>query len=111
MQPTQPRLDIKRQVLARKYARLTRRLSLIELTIVGVVLLVLVLGGFSIKLSYFLAFSQPWASALYFIILAVGLGVILMPLTYYQSFILPRRYGLSHQKLGAWLKDRAKAQP
>jgi STE24 endopeptidase len=109
MQPKQPRLDIKRQVLARKYARLMRRLSFIELAIVGIILLVLVFGGVSVKLSHYLAFSQPWASALYFIILAVGLGVILMPLTYYQSFILPRRYGLSHQKFSAWISDRAKA--
>jgi STE24 endopeptidase len=72
-------------------------------------LLVLVFGGVSVKLSYFLAFPQPWASALYFTILAVGLGIILMPLNYYQGFILPRRYGLSHQKFTAWLADRAKA--
>jgi len=56
-----------------------------------------------------LPFPQPWASALYFVILVVVLGIITMPLTYYQGFILPRRYGLSTQKLGAWLADRAKA--
>lgn len=109
MQPKQPRLNSKRQKLARKYAGLMRRLSLIESAIVGVILLVLVFGGVSVKLSRFLAFPQPWASVLYFIILAVVLGIILMPLTYYQGFILPRRYGLSHQKFGAWLADRAKA--
>jgi STE24 endopeptidase len=109
MQSTQPRLNSKRQKLARKFARLMRRLSLIELAIVGVILLVLVFGGLSVKLSYFLAFPQPWASALYFTILAVGLGIILMPLNYYQGFILPRRYDLSHQKLSAWLADRAKS--
>jgi len=32
-----------------------------------------------------------------------------MPFTYYQGFILPRRYGLSHQKFSPWLNDRAKA--
>jgi STE24 endopeptidase len=32
-----------------------------------------------------------------------------MPMTYYQGFILPRRYGLSHQKFSAWISDRAKA--
>ena len=105
----QPRLNSKRQKLAKKYARLTRRLSLIESAVVGVILLVLVFGGLSVKLSYFLSFPQPWASALYFIILAAGLGIIMMPLTYYQGFILPRRYGLSHQKFSAWLADRAKA--
>ena len=109
MQLAEPRLDIKRQELAKEYARITRRLYFIELATVGAVLLALVFGGFSVKLSYFLAFSQPWASASYFAILVVGLGIIMMPVTYYQGFILPRRYGLSNQSLGAWLADRAKA--
>ncbi len=109
MQLTEPHLDIKRQELAKKYARLMRWLSFVELAVVGALLLVLVFGGVSARMSYFLSFPQPWASALYFVILAVGLGIIIMPLTYYQGFILPRRYGLSNQKLGAWLTDRAKA--
>jgi len=109
MQFTEPHLDIKRQELAKKYARLMRWLSLVELAVVGAVLLVLVFGGVSARMSYVLSFPQPWASALYFVILAVGLGIIIIPLTYYQGFILPRRYGLSTQKLGAWLADRAKA--
>ncbi|MBM3141829.1 MAG: M48 family metallopeptidase [Chloroflexi bacterium] len=109
MQLAEPHLDIKRQELAKKYARLMRRLSFVELALVGALLLVLVFGGVSARMSYFLSFPQPWASALYFVILAVGLGIIIMPLTYYQGFILPRRYGLSNQKLGAWLTDRAKA--
>jgi len=109
MQLTEPCLDVKRQEMAKKCARLMRRLSFAELAVVSVLLLVLVFGGISVKLSHFLTFPQPWASALYFVILVVGLGIILMPLTYYQGFILPRRYGLSNQKLGAWLADRAKA--
>src|SRR4030042_2356705 len=109
MQSAEPRLDTKRQELAKEYARLMRRLSFAELAIVGILFVELIFGGTSVKLSYFLAFSQPWASALYFIILVTCLGVIMIPLTYYQGFILPRRYGLSSQKLGAWLADRAKA--
>ena len=109
MQLAEPHLDIKRQELAKKYARLMRRLSFVELALVGALLLVFVFGGVSARMSYFLSFPQPWASALYFVILAVGLGIIIMPLTYYHGFILPRRYGLSNQKLGAWLTDRAKA--
>jgi len=109
MQLTEPHLDIDRQELAKKYARLMRWLSLVELAIVGAVLLVLVFGGVSARMSFFLSFPQPWASALYFVILAFGLGIIMIPLTYYQGFILPRRYGLSTQRLGAWLADRAKA--
>jgi len=109
MQLSEPRLNTKRQELAKEYAGLMRRLSFVELAVVGTLLLALIFGGISVKLSYFLAFSQPWASALYFVILVVCLGVIMMPLTYYQGFILPRRYGLSSQKFGVWLSDRAKA--
>jgi len=109
MRLTEPHLDIKRQELAKRYARLMRRLSFVELAVVGTLLLVLVFGGVSARMGYFLSFPQPWASALYFVILVFGLGIIMMPLTYYQGFILPRRYGLSNQKLGAWLADRAKA--
>jgi STE24 endopeptidase len=109
MQLTEPHLDVKRQELAKKYARLMRRLSLVELAVVGAVLLVFAFSGISTRISYFLSFPQPWASALYFVILVVVLGIIMTPLTYYQGFILPRRYGLSTQKLGAWLADRAKA--
>ncbi|MBN2463406.1 MAG: M48 family metallopeptidase [Dehalococcoidia bacterium] len=109
MQLAEPRLDTKRQELAKEYARITRRLSFVELAIVGILFVGLILGGLSAKLSYFLAFPQPWASALYFIILVICLGVIMMPLTYYQGFILPHRYGLSSQNFGAWLADSAKA--
>jgi STE24 endopeptidase len=109
MQPKQPRLNSRRQKLARKYASITRRLSFIEMAVVGVILLVLVFGGLSVRLSQFLHLDQPWASALYFVLLGVSLGIITIPLTYYEGYILPHRYGLSHQKLPAWLTDRAKA--
>jgi STE24 endopeptidase len=109
MQLAEPHLDTKRQELAKRYSRLMRRLSFVELAVVGVLLLVLVFSGGSARIGYFLSFPQPWASALYFVILVAGLGIIMMPLTYYQGFILPRRYGLSNQKLSAWLADRAKA--
>jgi len=109
MQLSEPSLDIERQELAKQYARLMRRLSFVELVVVGALLLVLVFGGVSARLSHFLAFSQPWAAALYFVVLVVGLGIIMMPLNYYQGFILPRRYGLSNQQFGSWLADRAKA--
>ncbi len=86
-----------------------RRLTFAGWAVIGMVLLVLVFGGVSVALSHILTFTQPWASALYFIILAVGLGIILMPLSYYQGFLLPHRYGLSHETLKVWLADRAKA--
>jgi STE24 endopeptidase len=109
MQLAESCLDIERQEKAKEYAKLMKWLSLVELVVVGALLLVLVFGGISAKLSYFLIFPQPWASALYFVILVVGLGIITMPLTYYQGFVMPHRYGLSNQRIGAWLVDGAKA--
>ncbi len=102
-------LDIERQKKAKEYARIMRRLTFVEWSIVAVVLLVLVFGGVSVKLSQILLFPQPWASALYFVILVAGLGIITLPLSYYRGFVLTHRYGLSHEKLSAWLADRAKA--
>lgn len=102
-------LDPERQRLASKYTKLSRRLSLAELLIIGTLLPVLILSGVSVRLSQLLTIPQPWASALYFIILVMGLGIIMMPLSYYQSFILTCRYGLSNQKFSSWLADRAKA--
>jgi Zn-dependent protease with chaperone function len=109
MQSAQPRLNSRRQKLARQYGRQARRLSFIQSGIVAAIFLWLVFGGLSVKLSRILEFPQPWASSLYFIILMIGLGIILIPINYYQGFILPRRYGLSHQNFKDWLVDRAKA--
>jgi STE24 endopeptidase len=39
----------------------------------------------------------------------VGYSAILAPITFYQGFVLPSRYGLSHQSLKSWLSDLAKA--
>ena len=103
------RLSPRRQKLARQLSRQARRLSLTQSAITAVILLALIFGGLSVKLSRLLAVPQPWASALYFIILVVGMGIILMPFNYFQGFVLPHRYGLSHQKFRGWLVDRVKA--
>ncbi len=102
-------LDAKRQELAKRYAGLMRWLSAVEVAVVVALLLALVFSGISVKLSYLLAFPQPWSSALYFFVLVLGFGILMIPFTYYQGFALPRRYGMSNQKFGAWLSDRAKA--
>ena len=84
-------------------------MSLAEMIVVGVVLLLLVFGGISSRLSQFLELPQPWASAFYFLGLMVSLGIIMMPLTYYQSYVLPQRYDLSRQTFRDWLMDGLKA--
>jgi Zn-dependent protease with chaperone function len=42
------------------------------------------------------------------IVLASGHQLLTLPLTWLGSFELPRRYGLNHETLGQWLRDRIK---
>jgi STE24 endopeptidase len=109
MQFQEPSLNSERQQMAKAYERVSHRLSLAEMVVIGAVLLSLVFSGMSSRLSQFLAFPQPWASALYFLVLMVFLGFLMMPLTYYQGYVMPKRYGLSKQTLKDWLLDGLKA--
>jgi len=102
-------LDPVRQQKAREYNKLWQRVLFVELGVSAVLLLVLLFTGASAELAGILAFPLPWAAALYLLALALGYGVIMAPLEYYQSFVLPHRYGLSTQSLTGWLKDEAKS--
>lgn len=48
------------------------------------------------------------ALLLYYALLTLTLAVIQAPLTFYSGFWLEHAYGLSHQRLGAWLGDMSK---
>ena len=101
--------DPARQQKAREYSKLQRRGFFIELSIGGILLLVLLFTPASTTLASFLVFPFPWSATLYLLILAAGYGVITTPLGYYYNFVLPRRYGLSKQDLASWLWDKVKA--
>jgi STE24 endopeptidase len=101
--------DPARQQKAREYSKLQRRGFFIELSIGGILLLVLLFTPASTKLVSLLAFTFPWSATLYLLILATGYGVIMAPLGYYYNFALPHRCGLSKQDLASWLWDKVKA--
>ena len=101
--------DPARQQKAREYSKLQRRGFFIELSIGGILLLVLLFTPASTTLASFLVFPFPWSAALYLLILAAVYGVITAPLGHYYNFVLPRRYGLSKQDLASWLWDKVKA--
>ncbi|MBM3154731.1 MAG: M48 family metallopeptidase [Chloroflexi bacterium] len=109
MQFQESLLDSERQRLAREYDSISRRLSFAEMGVVGALLLALVFGGISAWVGHLLNFPQPWASALYFLGLVILCGVLTLPLTYYQGFVLSHRYGLSKQTVGDWVTDGLKA--
>ena len=100
--------DALRQEKAREYARLTRRLFFIDLALGAIFLLTVLLSGLSAGLRNLLDYPQSARVALYFVILMLSYGIITAPLGVYRGFILPHRYGLSHQSRRSWLADEAK---
>ncbi|MFQ5826193.1 MAG: M48 family metalloprotease, partial [Dehalococcoidia bacterium] len=104
----QPSPDRMRQEKAREYARKMRLLSFEELALGAIFLAVFALSGLSVWLRDLLKFPQPLAVALYFALMMAAYGIITSPLSYYQGFLMPHRYGLSRERLGDWLRDRAK---
>src|SRR5437660_1483405 len=116
-------IEVERQQQARKYARIRRRLSLLEMVIVAVGLVIVFSAGLDKWLrdqlqgfaqSFSLLNWQPLASwfplqlLLYFLIITLVLTVVFIPLAYYAGFVLPRRYGISVMTFKAWVVNRLK---
>jgi len=104
----EPALNLVRQEEAKKYAKTRRYLALSDLVLAGVLLLLLVFSGFSLRLTVLFTLPTAPAATIYFIILMVVYGVLSAPLSYYRGFILPHRYGLSIQRFTSWLGDEIK---
>jgi STE24 endopeptidase len=105
-------LDPARQQQARIYARLQRRLSLVDLAIGLVYLISWLVFGWSLSLKTWLVSftTNDWLLvALYAIIFGGIFAMINLPLSYYESFMLPHRFGLSTQNLHGWIVDLIKA--
>ncbi|MBI2845812.1 MAG: M48 family metallopeptidase [Chloroflexi bacterium] len=106
-----PQLDPERQKKAKEYARLRRRLFVIDLALAGGYTLVFLFSGFTTSLAawaFQVSSNYYLALAIYFSAFALGYGVVQLPLEYYGGFILPHHYGLSTQKLSGWIKDQIK---
>jgi len=105
------RLDPERQQQAREYARIRRRLFVLELVIGVAYILFWILSGLSIWWRDLIhQFTQAtWLSVPLFA-LGFGLiyGVISVPLDYYSGYVLPHRYNQSTQSFKEWLVDQVK---
>jgi STE24 endopeptidase len=105
-------IDSERQREARSFARLRYRLLVVDLTLGGGLALLFLLSGGAVSLKGWVmaGASHPVLIAGgYFVLVYVGYGLVTLPLEYYGGFVLPHRYGLSNQTLGAWLVDQAKS--
>ena len=104
-------LDPERQQQAREYARIRRRLFVLELVIGVAYILFWILSGLSIWWRDLIhQFTQAtWLSVPLFA-LGFGLiyGVISVPLDYYSGYVLPHRYNQSTQSFKEWLVDQVK---
>lgn len=104
-------LDLDRRKKAREYARLRRRLMLIDLAIGAAYLLAWIFSGWSIDLRDALArlTQNAWLQVAGFSIALGGVYYLInLPLGCYNGFILPHRYNLSTQTLKGWVSDQVK---
>ncbi|MBM4427705.1 MAG: M48 family metallopeptidase [Chloroflexi bacterium] len=107
----QTTLDPERQKQAKQYARIKRRLWLVDTSLSAVYFLAWIFFGWSISLRDWIASfaADDWLLIAIFIIIFGGLfSLITLPLSYYSGFVLPHRFGQSNQSLKDWVIDRLK---
>ncbi len=115
----QTTLDPERQKQAKEYARIRRRLWLVDTAFSAVYALAWLFFGWSISVREWLTtlVTGNWSVttgsdwliiALYIAIFGGVYSLLTMPLGYYSGFVLPHRFGQSNQSLKDWITDRIK---
>ena len=104
-------LDPERQVLAKEYGKIRRRLMIMDLALGTVLLFAWILTGWSAMLrDWIFSWTQnPWLAVLAFGGIFGGVFTILdLPISFYSGYILPHRYQQSNQTFKGWIGDLAK---
>jgi STE24 endopeptidase len=104
-------LDPERQKQAKEYARIRRRLWLVDTIFSAVYALLWLFLGWSISLRDWLTSftTSPWLLVALFVAIFGGIySTINLPLSYYSGFVLPHRFGQSNQTLRDWVIDQSK---
>lgn len=105
-------LDLERQKKAKEYARIKRRLWLVDQAFSLLYASLWLFLGWSTGLRAWLGqfIQNDWLLVAVFAAIFGGVYFILnLPLGYYAGFILPHRYDLSTQSFKDWLADQAKS--
>jgi len=108
---TEITLDPERQKQAREYARLRRRLMVVDLALGGLYALAWLVFGWSIMVNQALLSltANDWLRVAMFGAVFGGIYFLIdLPLSYYSGFVLPHRYGLATQTLLGWISDQVK---
>lgn len=104
-------LDPERQKQAKEYARIRRRLWLVDTIFSAVYALLWLFLGWATSLRDWLTTftGNPWLLVALFVVVFGGIySVINLPLSYYSGFVLPHRFGQSNQTLKDWVIDQIK---
>jgi len=105
-------IDPERQKQAKEYARISRRHWLVDTTFSAIYALAWLFFGWSISLRNWLTVRwslNVWILVPVFVLVFGGIYFVLnLPLSYYEGFVLPHRFGQSTQSLKDWIVDQLK---
>jgi Zn-dependent protease with chaperone function len=106
-------LDVERQKQAKAYARIRRRLLVVDVALGGLYALAWLVLGWAAWLKAALqgsiAGNSEWLMVAGFGAVFGGVYYVLdLPLSYYSGYVLPHRFGLATQNLASWVADQVK---
>ena len=104
-------LDLERQKQAKRYARIRRRLWLVDTLFSAAYALAWLFLGWSASLREWLTTftANEWLLIPLYVAIFGGIYFLLnLPLGYYSGFVLPHRFDQSNQSLKDWLTDQLK---
>ena len=107
-------IDPERQKKAKQYARISRRLWLVDTIFTAVYALAWLFFGWTTLLRNWLTdlwspFTNPWLLVPVFVFIYAGIYFVLnVPLGYYSGFVLPHRFDQSTQSFKDWVLDQLK---
>ena len=104
-------LDPIKQKQAKQYARIRRRLWLVDTIFSALYFLAWLYFGWSTSLREWLSSftTNPWLLVPLFVLVFGGIFFLLnLPLGYTSGFVLPHRFGQSNQSLKDWIVDQIK---
>jgi STE24 endopeptidase len=105
-------LDPERQKQAKVYARIERRLSIVDMLFGAAYVLAWLVFGWAVGLRRILESwtTSPWILVPLFALFFGGIYFLIgLPLSYYSGFILPHRFGQSVETLRGWISDQLKS--
>jgi STE24 endopeptidase len=104
-------LDPERQLQAKEYARIQRRLMVVDLVFGAVYALAWLVTGWSTALKDFLLMymRDEWLLVAGFALVFGGIYYLInLPMSYYSGFVLPHRFEMSNQTRKGWVVDQLK---